>query len=183
MKTFRFFSIIFVLFLSFNGWAENSTNVPTQSQPKGKLGIAAAPSILEVSMKPGTASSRTVKITNMTNHPIDVKNYVWDLWYEGEDVVYRPPGTFEETSAASWISIIPSKHKIPPGKESVFLVKMFAPIGSYGGKFAMIFFDSSPPPAVFGTKEKGTQIGLRLGVVALIEVEGTLKKGIKITSF
>jgi hypothetical protein len=106
-----------------------------------------------------------------------VTAYAWDWWHEpGNPRKFAPPGTLPH-SAAKWISFVPEKVTVLPGKGANVTVVVATPADASAGNYAVAWFEAIPD-AQANTKE--LRVGARLGVLVLTDVRGASKPNINV---
>src|SRR5512137_2898450 len=90
--------------------------LPRPSQ--ADVSVGASPASLELVLDRGKTTAQTILLFNQGKDPVTVTAYAWDWWHEpGNNRKFSPPGTLPH-SAAKWISFIPEKITVNPGKGS-----------------------------------------------------------------
>jgi hypothetical protein len=108
-----------------------------------------------------------------------------------QDLVYLPDGSndFLPVGSTPWslrdtIKIGPTEFDIAPGKQEMVRYSITLPKDAKGGRYCVIFFEVTVPPAQF--ERVGANVNVRLGTVMLVTVENTeirkaRLKGISVT--
>ncbi len=131
------------------------------------------PPKLEISVNPGEGQSGYISVFNDDeNEPIHVKTYINDLVYlpDGSND-FLPVGT-TPWSVADWLKIAPTEFNIPPKGEMKVRYRVDVPKGAEGGRYGVVFFETSPPLDKLKVKT-GAVINVRIGSIFLITVKGT----------
>jgi hypothetical protein len=133
------------------------------------VSLGASPAYLDIELTPGKTSAQTVLLFNQGKDPVEVRAYAWDWWHdETETKKFAPPGTLPH-SAASWVTFVPDKVIINPGKAVNVTVTIATPADATGGNYAVAWFEATPD-ARKGKKE--LRVGARLGVLIMTGVRG-----------
>lgn len=139
------------------------------------VSIGASPASLEMVLDKGKTTAQTILLFNQGKDPVTVTAYAWDWWHEpGNPRKFAPPGSLPH-SAAKWISFIPEKVTVNPGKGSNVTVVVNTPKDASAGNYAVAWFEAVPDPTP-GAKE--LRVGARLGVLVMTEVRGETKPGV-----
>lgn len=142
---------------------------------RADVSIGASPASLEMVLDKGKTTAQTVLLFNQGKEPVTVNAYAWDWWHEpGNPRKFAPPGTLPH-SAAKWISFIPEKITVNPGKGSNVTVVVNTPKEATGGNYAVAWFEAVPEA---NPKTKELRVGARLGVLVMTEVRGETKPGV-----
>ena len=141
------------------------------------------PPRISLSIAPGKQKSSYVTVSNMgSDKPMYVRAYL-------EDVVYLPDGTNEflpigstPWSCGEWVQLRPTEFEIPPNREESVKITVKAPEGVEGGRYAIVFFETTGPTA--RSKEGGTaNICLRLGSILSVVIPRTEIYDAKLINF
>jgi hypothetical protein len=144
---------------------------------RAEVSIGASPASLELTLDRGKTTAQTVLLFNQGRDPVTVTAYAWDWWHEpGNARKFAPPGSLPH-SAAKWISFIPDKVTLTPGKGVNVTVVVATPPDASAGNYAVAWFESIPN-ATPNVKEM--RVGARLGVLVMAEVRGQTKPGVAI---
>ena len=155
------------------GLASSAVMLPRPSW--GDVSIGASPASLEMTLDKGKTTAQTILLFNQGKDPVTVTAYAWDWWHEpGNSRKLAPPGTLPH-SAAKWISFIPEKITVNPGKGSNVTVVVNAPADARAGNYAVAWFEAIPEA---NPKSKELRVGARLGVLVMTEVRGETKPGV-----
>ena len=123
----------------------------------------------------GKTTAQTVLLFNQGKDPVTVTAYAWDWWHEpGNARKFAPPGTLPH-SAAKWISFVPEKVTVNPGKGSNVTVVVNTPADASAGNYAVAWFEAIPDA---NPKSKELRVGARLGVLVMTEVRGETKPAV-----
>jgi len=130
---------------------------------------------VEITAPAGTTNSGFINVRNKGQSPISVQATIEDWIYdENNKRQFRPPGS-TSYSCAEWIFITPQNATIPPGGNLDFNYNIKIPEDAEGGKYAVMFFESSgvEDPAFEGM---GVKLVGRIGSMVYLEIEGRTKK-------
>jgi hypothetical protein len=142
---------------------------------RADVSVGASPASLEMVLDPGKTTAQTVLLFNQGKDPVTVTGYAWDWWHEpGNARKFAPPGTLPH-SAAKWISFIPEKITVNPGKGSNVTVVVNTPKDASAGNYAVAWFEAVPDA---NPKSKELRVGARLGVLVMTEVRGATKPAV-----
>ena len=163
----RTFSLLFLLAATLAGPAASRADIM----------IGASPASLEMTLERGKTAAQTILLFNQGKDEVTVNAYAWDWWYEKENPrKFAPPGTLPH-SAAKWISFIPEKITIKPGKGANVTVVVATPANASAGNYAVAWFEALPEA---NPNAKELRVGARLGVLVLTEVKNATKPSVSI---
>ena len=155
------------------GAALCSTAVPARAD----VSLGASPASLEMTLERGKTAAQTILLFNQGKDPVTVTGYAWDWWHEpGNPRKFAPPGTLPH-SAAKWISFVPEKVTVTPGKGANVTVVVSTPAAASAGNYAVAWFEAVPDEQ---PNAKELRVGARLGVLIMTEVRGATKPSISI---
>lgn len=128
---------------------------------------------VEMSVNPGEGQSGDISIFNYDEEEtIRVKAYINDL-------IYLPDGSNDflavgatPWSVTGWLKIAPTEFNIPPKGEVKMRYRVDVPKGVEGGRYGVVFFETSPSLKELKGKT-GATINVRIGSIFLIIVKGT----------
>jgi hypothetical protein len=144
---------------------------------RADVSLGASPASLEMTLDRGKTAAQTILLFNQGKDPVTVTAYAWDWWHEpGTPRKFAPPGTLPH-SAAKWISFVPEKATVAPGKGVNVTVVIATPPDASAGNYAVAWFEAIPDA---NPKAKELRVGARLGVLILTEVRGASKPNITI---
>jgi hypothetical protein len=144
---------------------------------RADVSIGASPASLEMVLDQGKTTAQTILLFNQGKDPVTVTAYAWDWWHEpGNPRKFAPPGSLPH-SAAKWISFVPDKVTVNPGKGANVTVVVNTPKDASAGNYAVAWFEAVPDPTP-GSKE--LRVGARLGVLVMTEVRGRTKPAVVI---
>ena len=130
------------------------------------------PPRVELTVKPGEEKNGFVTVQNYDETgTVHMKAYVQDLVYlpDGSND-FLPPGS-TPWSMGDNIKIGPTEFDIGPGKQEMVRYSISLPPDAKGGRYCVIFFEVTVPPAQF--QQVGANVNVRLGSVLLVTVENT----------
>jgi len=141
------------------------------------VSLGASPASLEMTLDRGKTSAQTILLFNQGKDPVTVTAYAWDWWHgEGNGRKFAPPGSLPH-SASKWISFVPEKVTVAPGKGANVTVVVATPPNASGGNYAVAWFEAIPDA---NPKAKELRVGARLGVLIMTDVRGTSKPNINV---
>jgi hypothetical protein len=141
------------------------------------VSLGASPASLEITLERGKTTAQTVLLFNQGKDPVTVTAYAWDWWHEpGNGRKFAPPGTLPH-SAAKWISFVPEKVTVAPGKGTNVTVVIATPPDASAGNYAVAWFEAIPDA---NPKSKELRVGARLGVLVMTDVRGASKPNINV---
>ena len=144
---------------------------------RADVSLGASPASLEMTLERGKTAAQTVLLFNQGKDPVTVTAYAWDWWHEpGNPRKFAPPGTLPH-SAAKWISFVPEKVTVTPGKGANVTVVIATPPDASAGNYAVAWFEAIPDSKP-GSKE--LRVGARIGVLVLTEVRGQSKPAVNV---
>ncbi|MBN2576684.1 MAG: hypothetical protein JXP73_19115, partial [Deltaproteobacteria bacterium] len=142
---------------------------------RAEVSIGASPASLEMTLDRGKTTAQPVLLFNQGKKPVTVAAYAWDWWHEpGNARKFAPPGSLPH-SAAKWISFIPEKVTVNPGKGANVTVVVNTPKEASAGNYAVAWFEAIPEA---NPNSKELRVGARLGVLVMTEVRGHTKPGV-----
>ncbi|MEZ4322927.1 MAG: hypothetical protein R3F61_36010 [Myxococcota bacterium] len=106
------------------------------------LGLAVSPPYVVVDAAPGSVVGRTLSVRNTAPHPVEVRVYLEDWWYEGEQHVFAPIGTIER-SAAEYSLVEPATFRLAADERREIQLEVQVPPDASGGQYATVFFEST----------------------------------------
>ncbi|MCL4367510.1 hypothetical protein M1563_05080 [Patescibacteria group bacterium] len=144
------------------------------------LGMAISPPTFEISANPGDTLQNTIKLTNLTNDPLNVSVDRRNFTAIGEEGAVGL--TNEETtfSLASWITVDPEQVTVPAKQSYIFSFKINVPLNAEpGGHFGSIVFRTG------GVKQNqaGAAVTQELGSLILLKVAGDTTTKASVASF
>jgi hypothetical protein len=144
---------------------------------RADVSLGASPASLEMTLERGKTAAQTVLLFNQGKDPVTVTAYAWDWWHEaGNPRKFAPPGTLPH-SAAKWISFVPEKATVAPGKGVNVTVVIATPPDASAGNYAVAWFEAIPDSQ---PNAKELRVGARLGVLIMTEVRGASKPNVTV---
>ena len=125
------------------------------------LGLAVSPPYVVVEAAPGSVVGHTLSVRNTASHPVEVKVYVNDWWYEGEEHVFAPIGTVER-SAGAFATVGPATFRLGADERREIQLEAQLPPDVSGGHYATVFFEASA----------GGTAGMRVASLVMIDAGG-----------
>jgi hypothetical protein len=142
---------------------------------RAEVSIGASPASLEIVLDKGKTTAQTILLFNQGKDPVTVNAYAWDWWHEpGNPRKFAPPGSLPH-SAAKWISFVPEKITVNPGKGANVTVVVNTPKDASAGNYAVAWFEAVPEAT---PNSKELRVGARLGVLVMTEVRGETKPAV-----
>lgn len=162
-----FFIVSCYLFLAPCAWAVEIINI---DKPKVRINVA-----------PGKEQRGSIKVTNPTPEPKEVRVYLEDWYYlvpfDGAKE-FKPSGSLPH-SAGSWINFAPSDFTVPAYGSKLVSFTVKIPKEAKGGHYAVLFFEMmlGKPEA-----EEGVNVGVAVRIASLFYVEpkGTIVREAKV---
>ena len=105
--------------------------------------LAISPAVLELNVAPGQAVTTEIVVQNSGTVPYRVAVYAWDMWHDGRDRRYGPPGTFPQ-SLAPRVAATPANFPLNAGDKQAVKLTLDVPADAKGGHYAVIFFEMAP---------------------------------------
>jgi len=124
------------------------------------LGLAVSPPYVEVDAAPGSVVGRTLAVRNTASHPVEVRVYLNDWWYTGEEHVFAPVGTIER-SAAEWSSVGPTSFRLAADERREVQLEIRLPPDASGGFYSTVMFET-----VVGAEMR---TGMRIASLVMID--------------
>jgi hypothetical protein len=144
---------------------------------RADVSLGASPASLEMTLERGKTAAQTVLLFNQGKDPVTVTAYAWDWWHDPDNPrKFAPPGTLPH-SAAKWISFVPEKVTVLPGKGVNVTVVVATPATASAGNYAVAWFEAIPDAK---PNAKELRVGARLGVLVLTEVRGATKPNVTV---
>ena len=106
--------------------------------------LAISPAVLELKVAPGQAVTTEIVVQNPGTVPYRVSVYAWDMWHDGRERRYGPPGTFPQ-SLAQRVAAAPASFVLTPGDKQAVQLTLDVPANAKGGHYAVVFFEMAPP--------------------------------------
>jgi hypothetical protein len=173
---------IIALFLLLTLYSLNPAFVRAQTAQ----GLTAIPPRIEVTVKPGAAVTKEIKVRNDSNTPKTISLEVKDFIVSDELGTPIPLDGISETAnrwaASTWVQISATKVLLKANETKALTVTIIVPDkATAGGHYAMIL--QTPDNADTTINGTGSIITTRVGTLLYITVPGNIKEDAKITNF
>lgn len=180
MKTQKISLVTLLLF------SVSSLILPGVSLAQTSQGLTATPPRIEITVKPGEAVTKEIKVRNDSDSPrtitFDVKDFIVS------DEVGTPipfEGISEDANrwaASNWVHVSASKVTLKANETKALTVTIIAPDkATAGGHYAMIL--QTPESAKTTIDGTGSIVTTRVGTLLYITVPGNITEDAKIKSF
>jgi hypothetical protein len=130
--------------------------------------LAITPAVLEMKAAPGQAIVTDVTVSNPGTVGYRVSVYAWDMWHDGRNRRYAPPGTFPQ-SLAQRLSATPTTFALAPGQRQQVQITLDIPRDAKGGQYAVVFFEMSGGDPASGTQGPVLAIAGRIGASVIVD--------------
>jgi hypothetical protein len=135
--------------------------------------LAISPAVLEMKVAPGQAVTSDITVSNPGTVAYRVTVYAWDMWHDGQQRRYAPPGTFPH-SLARRLAASPSNFVLGPGRQQAVQITLDVPKDASGGQYAVVFFEMSPPgDAASPNQGPVLSIAGRIGASVIVDTDTT----------
>lgn len=134
--------------------------------------LAISPAVLELKAAPGQAIASEVTVTNPGTVGYRVSVYAWDMWHDGRNRRYAPPGTFPQ-SLAQRLAASPATFPLEPGGKQQVQLTVDVPADAKGGQYAVVFFEMSPDSDPSGSSGPVLAIAGRIGASLIVDTATT----------
>lgn len=160
--------------------------IPNFSLAQSSQGLTAIPPRIEVTIKPGTAITKEIKVRNDSNSPLtisfDVKDFIVSDELGTPVILENINESANRWAASSWIQISSPKVNLKANETETLTVTIIAPDkASAGGHYAMIL--QTPDSAATTINGTGSVITTRVGTLLYITIPGPIKEDARIKSF
>lgn len=133
--------------------------------------LAISPAVIEIKVAPGQAVTSDVTVSNPGTLAYRVNVYAWDMWHDGRQRRYAPPGTFPH-SLARRLAASPSSFSLPPGQQQTVQITLDVPPDATGGQYAVVFFEMSPLAETAGANQGPVlSIAGRIGASVIVDTD------------
>lgn len=157
----------------------------TQVNAQAITSITAIPPRLEITVEPGKAVTKIIKVRNESNSEKIISTSTKDF------IVTDDKGTpiqlDEKTASTSrwaasqWIQISPTNLKLKPGETKSLTLTVIAPDDALaGGHYAMVLHT---PNITTALKTTGSTVETNVGTLVYITIPGTINQEAKVTNF
>lgn len=139
---------------------------------------AVTPAIIELNVSPAEIAHGTITLKNDSEGPVVYYPTVQNFMAEGEDGQQSFFSESESSGLARWLVVPSSPITIAPGAERSIPWSVKIPsTAEAGGYDAVVFFSTAPP------KSGNVFVGMRIGVLFLVDVKGDVAHAASIESF
>lgn len=141
--------------------------------------LAISPAVIELKVAPGQAVTSEITVSNPGTVAYRVAVYAWDMWHDGRQRRYGPPGTFPQ-SIARRVAASPAAFPLAPGGQQPVQITLDVPPDARGGQYAVIFFEMSAGDAA-ASPAPGPVLAIagRIGASVIVDT-ATSGAGLKI---
>lgn len=136
---------------------------------------------IRVAVKPGEATTGTIKVNNGGNKPVKVSAYISDWVYKAEgdgNKKFLPPST-TGLSCAKWINLHPTEFELYPDEIRSINYTITVPTEATGGHYAVIFFETDL--GVQDVKGMAVKVKGRVGSLVYVESEGHVNRNAEVS--
>lgn len=163
----------------------SSLLVAPHSLAQMATGISAIPPRLDITVNPGEAITKEIKVRNESKTEKFFNTDVNDFIVTGDNgtpiMVENNQSEDNRWAASNWIQVSPSQFKLKAGETRSLIVTIIAPTNALaGGHYAMILHS---PAAENTLNNNGSAVETKVGTLAYITVPGDIKQDAKITTF
>jgi len=137
--------------------------------------ISVVPSIVKLSIPPGESKGDVFEIHNGGEEEVYVEISFKDWILKDNTRKFAEPGTHSR-SLCKWITLEEESFTLGPKQKRTIRYTIDVPENAKGGYWGLVCFNSRPL-----TRGKGIRVASQLVSFVAVEVEGTLKKELKIT--
>jgi hypothetical protein len=134
--------------------------------------LAISPAVLELKVAPGQAVTTEIVVQNPGTVPYRVTVYTWDMWHDGRERRYGPPGTFPR-SLAQRVAAAPATFALTPGNKQAVQITLDVPVDATGGHYAVVFFEMTPAGPVTSGPGPVLAIAGRIGASVIVDTATT----------
>lgn len=136
--------------------------------------LAISPAVLEVKVAPGQALATEIVVQNPGTVAYRVSVYSWDMWHDGRNRRYGPPGTFPQ-SLAQRIAASPATFALTPGQKQAVQLTLDVPADAKGGHYAVVFFEMTPATEPTARTGQGPVLAIagRIGASVIVDTATT----------
>jgi len=155
-------------------------------QVQSAQGLSAIPPRIEITVKPGAAVTREIKVRNDSDSPttitFDVKDFIVTDELGTPVILENINENANRWAASSWIQISSPKANLKANETKTLTVTIVAPDkASAGGHYAMIL--QTPDSATTTINGTGSIITTRIGTLLYITVPGPINEEAQVKSF
>jgi hypothetical protein len=133
--------------------------------------MAISPAVLELTVAPGQAMTTEIVVQNPGTVSYRVSVYAWDMWHDGRERRYGPPGTFPQ-SLAQRLAASPGTFALAPGQKQGVQITIDVPADAKGGQYAVVFFEMAPAGDT-GSSGQGPVLAIsgRIGASVIVDTK------------
>jgi hypothetical protein len=148
------------------------------SPPRGPSGLDVLPSLIEVTVRPGSLVERDVMLINPTAGPLTVSARVsdWQMSQAGE-IRFAAPGT-EPLSCGGWIRVEPARIVVAERGRATVRVTIASAADFSGTRWAAVLFSLPEVPAALDGRP--VLLAGRVGLTLYVTAEGTEREAIEL---
>ena len=156
-----------------------------QSLAQSALGLSAIPPRLEITVKPGEAITKEIKVRNESKTDRVISTNSKDFIVTDGNGTPIQLDNIDEASnrwaASSWVQVSPSSFKLKPGETKSLMVTVIAPDNALsGGHYTMILHSPKNESVLSST---GSFIETNVGTLLYITVPGNIKESAQVKEF
>jgi hypothetical protein len=140
--------------------------------------LAISPAVIEVKAAPGQAVATDITVSNPGTIGYRVSVYAWDMWHDGRQRRYGPPGTFPQ-SLAQRFAASPAGFVLGPGQQQQVQITVDVPRDAQGGQYAVVFFEMAPPDPVGTNQGPVLALAGRIGASVIVDT-GTVGASLRV---
>jgi hypothetical protein len=130
--------------------------------------LAITPAVLEMKAAPGQAIATDVTVSNPGTVGYRVSVYAWDMWHDGRNRRYAPPGTFPQ-SLAQRLNAAPATFSLAPGQRQQVQITLDIPRDAKGGQYAVVFFEMSGGDSASPAQGPVLAVAGRIGASVIVD--------------
>ncbi len=134
--------------------------------------MAISPAVVDVRAAPGQAITTEITVANPGSVAYTVSVFAWDMWHDGKERRYAPPGTFPH-SLAQRVAASPASFSLAAGAKQPVQVTIDVPVDAQGGQYAVLFFEMSTdaPEAARTGQGPVLTIAGRIGASLIVDTD------------
>lgn len=178
----KIYILLFLLTLSFTLLIWHSHSVSAQSPARS---FAVSPPSVQLTLKPGQKTERSIKITNLSEEALEITANVLDFIVTDKEGTPQlmPIGTKLDNkfSAAAWSTVYPDKIKLAPRASGIATLYLQVPGNARpGGRYVSVAFSPVNTGKMQGT---GAAINTVIGSLVYLTVSGKTTENARVTEF
>lgn len=156
------------------------------AQAQTAQGLTAIPPRIEVTVKPGAAVIKEIKVRNDSNTPktisLEVKDFIVSDELGTPILLDGISETANRWAASTWVQISTTKIQLKANETKALTITIVVPDkATAGGHYAMVL--QTPDNADTTINGTGSIVTTRVGTLLYITVPGNIKEDAKITNF